>query len=84
MAGAIPLFPAESTGHYVECMTGKRKSKGIYQHALRTLKHELKGKSKKKEKKRSRSGPNFFEGDDLRKTAMDRKRRGSKYEYWER
>ena len=61
----------------------KRKSKGIYQHTVRRLKRDLKAKGGKK-KRKSRAGPNFFEGDDLRKVAEDRKRRGGKYEEWEK
>lgn len=64
-------------------MSGKRKSKGIYQHTVRRIKKELKGPGKKK-KERSRAGPNFFHGDDLRKRTEDRKRSGKKYEPWEK
>jgi len=34
--------------------------------------------------KRVRRGPHFYKGDDLRKVKADRKRRGYKYESWER
>ena len=64
-------------------MSGKRKSKGIYQHTVRRIKRDLKGKGGGK-KKKSRAGPNFFHGDDLRKVKQDRKRSGKKYEPWEK
>lgn len=62
----------------------KRRSKGIYQHPIRTIKRDLRGRGSKKKPRRSRAGPNFFEGDDLRKRTQDRKRSGSKYEDWEK
>jgi hypothetical protein len=42
-----------------------------------------KATSQKTAAKKSRSGPNFFHGDDLTKTKEDRKRR-SKTEPWEK
>ena len=38
----------------------------------------------RKFKEKSRSGPNFYKGDDLTKTELDRKLVGSKYESWEK
>ena len=41
------------------------------------------GRRKFKAEDRSRSGPNFYKGDDLTKTKLDRKLVGAKYESWE-
>ncbi len=60
----------------------KRKARRTYQIPLR-LGRRKKSKGRKKERK-SRAGPNFYHGDDLRLTKQDRKRRGRKYEPWER
>ena len=35
-------------------------------------------------KKKARKGDRFFQGDDLKKKKMDRKRGGAKYEPWEK
>lgn len=46
------------------------------EHGLAAMGIETRGKS--------RAGSKYFQGDDLTKTKLDRKRKGGKYEKWEK